>query len=181
MREPTYYDWIELVEGILLTMCGLITFVLPVYLPGKLIFLYGIIAAIIGIANIVLYAKSGHEIGTSRIITLIGGSLSVLVGLFLAVHTSMNLSSFAVLYSLWLIAYCLTEAGLLSQERDTREKNLFRAAFWISIAGAVIGMGLIIISRGSLNTFKTVLAAVLTVLGIDRCVLFCSQMTRPLE
>lgn len=71
-KEPTYYDWVELIEGVLLTLCGFTTFLLPIYLPEKLILLFGVIATMIGIANIFLYVKSGHEIGISRTLTLVG-------------------------------------------------------------------------------------------------------------
>lgn len=92
MKEPTYYDWVELIEGVLLTLCGFTTFLLPIYLPEKLILLFGVIATMIGIANIFLYVKSGHEIGISRTLTLVGGILSILVGLLLASHTTMQFS-----------------------------------------------------------------------------------------
>lgn len=179
MKEPTYYDWVELIEGVLLTLCGFTTFLLPIYLPEKLILLFGVIATMIGIANIFLYVKSGHEIGISRTLALVGGILSILVGLLLASHTMMRFSRFAVLYSLWLIAYCLTEAGMLKKERDIQKDPHVKRGYWISVAGAIAGAILIIVSCGSLNAFRIILALMLVVLGVDRCVLVCKAITKP--
>ena len=58
MRNRSKYAWVELIEGILLIIVGLISFIHPVSILRWAVIIYGIMALITGIVDIVFYAKT---------------------------------------------------------------------------------------------------------------------------
>ena len=57
MRKHTPFGWSELLTGILFVLLGIFTFIRPGSAITGLVFLYGILATLTGIADIVFYAK----------------------------------------------------------------------------------------------------------------------------
>ena len=58
MRRRSRYGWLELIEGILLILLGIYTLVNPGNMIRGVTFVYGILAVITGISDIVFYAKT---------------------------------------------------------------------------------------------------------------------------
>ena len=78
MRKHTPFGWSELLTGILFVLLGIFTFIRPGSAITGLVFLYGILATLTGIADIVFYAKMENHMGFGPTISLVSGILSLL-------------------------------------------------------------------------------------------------------
>lgn len=89
-RKTGRPDWLELAVGILLILLGIFTFVSPGSILTGLVMIYGVIAMITGIADIVLYVKVGRHMGLGPTISLVAGVFSVMVGVMLLIYPREN-------------------------------------------------------------------------------------------
>lgn len=171
MKEPTYTDWIELTEGILLSLCGLALFFVPSEVSRRMILLYGIAAALIGCANILIYSKIGHEMGVSHGIALASGCLSILLGLYLASRTSISFIRFLVLLGLWTTTSSITKLELLKQDSEVL-RDAFRTGYAIYVCCMFLACIAVFGSLASVTLTRNLLANTLTILGIYSCICF---------
>ena len=63
MKRRSGFGWMELIIGIALAVLGIFTFVYPDNAVTTLVVIYGIIAVITGIADVVLYVRVEKHIG----------------------------------------------------------------------------------------------------------------------
>lgn len=57
MRRRSGYGWFELIIGILLVILGVFTFIRPENTLTAIVIVYGLIAVITGISDIIFYVK----------------------------------------------------------------------------------------------------------------------------
>ena len=86
MRNRSRFGWIELIEGILLIILGIFSFLRPDSMLSGFVMFFGLIALCIGILDIIFYVRTEEHIGFAPTIALISGCLSVLAGLMLLVY-----------------------------------------------------------------------------------------------
>ena len=86
MRERSRFDWVELIEGILLILLGVYSISHPGSALTGVVLLYGLIAIITGIADIVFYVKVETHTGFGPTVSLVSGILSVMAGVMLLVY-----------------------------------------------------------------------------------------------
>ena len=63
MKRRSASGWIELIIGIILIVLGVLTFIQPSSALTGIVFVYGILAVVTGIADIVFYAKMERHTG----------------------------------------------------------------------------------------------------------------------
>ena len=73
MRNRSVFGWLELAIGILLIILGVLSFAKPGYALTVLVLAYGVVAIIMGIADIILYIQVERHTGFGRILSLISG------------------------------------------------------------------------------------------------------------
>ena len=83
MRRRSEFNWMELLEGVLLILLGIFSFTRPGSALTGLVILYGFIAMITGIVDIVLYVRIERHTGFGPTISLVSGILSVMAGVML--------------------------------------------------------------------------------------------------
>ena len=86
MKRRSSYGVYELIVGILLILLGIFTFTRPQSALTGLVVLYGLLATITGIGDIVFYVKMEKHTGFGPTVSLISGILSVMTGLVLMVQ-----------------------------------------------------------------------------------------------
>ena len=86
MKRRSGFGWLELVTGLLLIALGILIFVKPGFALSGLVFLYGLAAVVMGIADIVLYIHVERFLGFAPTLSLISGILSVMTGVMLAAY-----------------------------------------------------------------------------------------------
>lgn len=74
MRRRSGYGWFELIVGILLVIFGVYTLIHPGKTLTWIVVLYGLIAVITGISDIVFYVRADRYTGFGPIVSLISGS-----------------------------------------------------------------------------------------------------------
>ena len=86
MRNRSRFGWIELIEGILLIILGIFSFLRPDSMLSGFVMFFGLIALCIGILDIIFYVRTEEHVGFAPTIALMSGCLSVLAGLMLLVY-----------------------------------------------------------------------------------------------
>ena len=151
MKKGKALGIVELILGILLILLGLFTFLHPSSVLGGIAAVYGAIALITGIADIVFYAKMERRTGFGPVVSLVTGILSVIAGILIL----FNLSAGA-----WLVAQ-------LPFTRMTSGS----AAFWFSLVLNILGLvlGVLLLANPVLSILSSgwIIGAYLIALGMD--------------
>ena len=80
MKNRKTLGWGELILGILLIILGIYTFINPSGAIRGVTFIYGLVALITGIIDIIFYIKLEERTGTSPVLSLVGGIISIIAG-----------------------------------------------------------------------------------------------------
>ena len=70
--------------------------------------LYGLLAVVTGIGDLVFYVKMEQHMGFGPSVSLIAGLLSVMAGFMLLVHPDAGKWIIALLVPIWFIAHCIS-------------------------------------------------------------------------
>ena len=65
MRNRSRFGWIELIEGILLIILGIFSFLRPDSMLSGFVMFFGLIALCIGILDIIFYVRTEEDSGHS--------------------------------------------------------------------------------------------------------------------
>ena len=83
MKKASGFVWMEFAVGVLLILLGLFTFLRPGSLLTGIVAVYGLIAVITGVEDILIYIKLEKYTGFGPLVSLISGILSVMCGCML--------------------------------------------------------------------------------------------------
>ena len=108
MKKRSAFGWGELIVGILLLILGIFSFARPWSALTGVVFLYGILAVITGIADIAFYVKMERRTGFGPALSLVTGILSILAGILLLVNPGAGRWALVILFPLWFIAHCIS-------------------------------------------------------------------------
>ncbi len=175
MRRRSRYGWLELIEGILLILLGIYT----LFNPGNTIWgitvVYGILAVITGISDIVFYAKAEHYVGFAPTVALISGILSLLAGLMLLMYPNAGELIMTLLLPIWFIAHSVSRLTHLPLVR-LAGKFFYYFTMTVNIFGIILGCLMIIWPTIALFSAGFLIGVYLILLGIDSVVMACSDM-----
>ena len=117
MRNRSRFGWIELIEGILLIILGIFSFLRPDSMLSGFVMFFGLIALCIGILDIIFYVRTEEHVGFAPTIALMSGCLSVLAGLMLLVYPGAVKWAFSLFFPMWFIAHCISRLSQLPMIR----------------------------------------------------------------
>ena len=83
MKRKNGFGWSELIVGVLLILLGIFAFIRPESMLTGAVVIYGVIAIVMGIEDLVVYARLSRFIGFGPMLSLISGILSVMCGVML--------------------------------------------------------------------------------------------------
>ena len=153
MKKRSGFGWLELVEGILLILLSIYTIIWPDRALTGWIVLYGLIAVIMGVADILLYIRVERFTGFGPIVSLVSGALSVMTGVMLLVYPNAGK---------WV--------RLLAS----------RFTYWFTLVMNVLGLvlGVMMLARPwfSLLSLEYLVSFYLMLLGVDCIILACSRL-----
>ena len=176
MRRHTGFGWLELVVGVLLIILGIATLIKPGSVLTGVIVVYGIIALLTGIDDIIFYAKMEQHMGFGPTISLISGILSVLAGMILLVHPAAGKWALALLLPMWFIAHCIARLSHLNIIRFTAGNGMYYFSMVMNILGLLLGCLMLVRPAVTLFSFGWIIGIYLIVLGADSVVLGCSKL-----
>ena len=169
MRRRSGFGWLELIIGVLLILLGIFTFIRPGQALTGLVVIYGVIAVIMGIADIVLYVQAERYTGFGPIVSLISGIL-------LLVYPNAGKWVLSLLFPIWFIAHCISRLCHLSAIRIMAGNGIYYFTLVINIIGLVLGIMMVLSPVVSLLSISYIVGLYLILLGIDSVVMAFSRM-----
>lgn len=167
MRRGSKFGGAELGIGILLVLLGIFTFLNPQTLLGWVVRIYGIIAIITGISDIVFYVKTTQYTGFGPMISLITGILSTMAGFMLVIYPGSGTWILILLLPIWVIAHSISRLCHLDEIRMHSGKGRYYFALVINILGIVFGV--IMIFSPTLNFIAAgiIIGVCFVIMGVD--------------
>lgn len=176
MRKRSGFGWMELIMGILLIVAGIFALVRPGSVLTGLVFLYGLLAVLTGVADLVFYVKMERHMGFGPTISLITGILSLMTGLILLLHPGAGRWAMALLFPLWFITHCLSQLAHLPVVRMMAGNNAYLFSLILNILGLILGFMLLLFPEFSLLSLGWVIGLYLILLGIDSIIMAFSNV-----
>lgn len=173
-RKTGRTDWLELVVGILLILLGIFTFISPGSILTGLVMIYGVIAIITGIADIVLYVKVGHHMGVGPTISLVAGVFSVMVGVMLLIYPGTAEWVISLMLPIWFIAHCISRLAHIGMLRRELGKGFVILIAVLNVVGLLLGIAMLLDPVLSLISLGYIIGFCLILLGAE-------SMTRAFE
>ena len=175
MNKRSGFGWLELIIGILLILLGIFTLVSPGHALTGVIIIYGLLAVVTGIADIVFYVKMEQHTGFGPTVSLISGLLSVMAGVMLLVYPGAVKWILALLVPIWFIAHCISRLTHLNVIRITAGRFYYYFSLIINILGLILGFLMLFEPAVSLLSFGVIIGLYLILLGIDSIVTAVSK------
>lgn len=175
MRNRSKYAWVELIEGILLIIVGLISFIHPVSILRWAVIIYGIMALITGIVDIVFYAKTERYVGFGPTLSLVTGVLSILAGLMLLCYPNAGVWIVSLLMPIWFIAHAISRLTHLNFIRIAAGSFYYYFTLILNIVGIILGFFMIISPNIAIFSVGFIIGIYLILLGVDSIVFACSK------
>ena len=176
MRKRSGFGWVEFLIGILMIGLGIFTFVRPLGAITGFVILYGFIAIVSGICDIVFYIKTERYTGFGPIVALIAGILGVMAGIMLLVSPSAGRWVMALLFPVWFIAHCISHLAHLNVIRAAAGKFCYYFSLVANILGLVLGILMLFQPVVSLLSVGFIIGFYLIMLGVDSIVLAFSKI-----
>ena len=176
MKKRSAFGWSELIIGIVLLLLGIFTFMRPYKALTGIVFVYGILAVITGIADILFYVKVEQRTGFGPAVSLVTGILSLLAGILLLFNPGTGSWAMAVLFRLWFVAHCISQLTHLPVIRLTAGTGYYYFSLIVNILGLVLGFFMIFDPVLSLFSVGYIIGCYLLLTGIDHLVLGISNL-----
>ena len=167
MRRRSGYGWFELIIGIMLVVLGIFTFIRPGSTLTGIVILYGLVAVITGISDLIFYVRTERYTGFGPAVSLISGIFSIMAGVMLLVYPGAGRWVMVLLLPIWFIAHCVSRLSHLNFIRVTAGEIYYWFALIVNIIGIILGI--MMIARPMLSLFSAgyLIGTYLILLGVD--------------
>ena len=176
MKRSSKYGWFALIEGVLLIALGMYTLAKPDQALRDFIILYGAVATIVGIADIILLVRVERFSGFGPIVSLITGTLSVMAGVMLLAHPDAGKWVLSLLFPLWFLAHCISRLAGIHIVRLVAGKWRYWFSLVLNVLGLVLGVMMLVRPWLSLLSLQYIVSIYLVLLGVDCILLACSKI-----
>lgn len=166
MKRHSTFDWIGLLIGIFLIALGVLAFANPNLILTGLVFLYGIAAVVLGVADLVLYIRVERYTGFGPVLSLISGIVSVMSGIMLLVYPRTGAMVLTLLFPLWFISHCISRLFQLHRIRPIAGRWI-SVALALNIVGLILGLLMLMSPIFTLSTLRYFSSIYLILLGLD--------------
>ena len=176
MKKRSGFGWFALIEGILLILLGLFTLIRPDRALTSFVVVYGILAVVMGVADILLYVRISRFTGFGPIVSLISGTLSVMSGVMLLVYPNAGTMVLSFLFPLWFLAHCISRLANLNKIRFFAGDFTYYFTLIFNILGLVLGTLMLLDPWFSLLSTQFIVSFYLLLLGVDCIILAFSRL-----
>lgn len=170
------FGWLEGISGMLLLLLGIFTLLWPNKALSTFVVVYGLIAVLTGIRDIVFYVKVETYIGFGPTIALVSGILSVMAGVSIVIYPDAGKWLLALLFPLWFIAHCISRLSQLGHIRIITGKVYYWFSCSLDILGIVLGIMMLIDPVASLLGVSYLVSFYLILFGIEGVITACSGL-----
>ena len=160
MKYEHRYLFVEILEGVLLVMLGVATMLRTEQVLDSLTLIFGIIAIITGIADIMFYIRLERHTGFLLAVSLVSSILSIMLGSALIAHPNVGTRIMLIIFPIFIIAHCIARLTHLNIVRYVAGE----VSFWLTLISNAVGLIL-----GVILLFDPVMsaAALGVILGVD--------------
>lgn len=176
MKNRSRFGCMELLVGVLLILLGIFSFVRPDSMLTGIVMIYGIVAVITGIADIVFYVGIDYRTGFGPVVSLIAGALSVMSGFMFLVYPGAGKWILSLLFPIWFITHCISRLSHLNIIRFTAGEFTYYVTLIVNIVGLILGFMMIMRPYFSLLSASYIIGFYLILLGIDSIIIAFSRM-----
>ena len=171
MKSIRLLGLLELLLAALLAAAGVWTLRHPLETLLSLSVLYGVLALISGILDIVFYARLECRTGFGPVTALVGGILSALMGLLLLFWPGTGAAAMTVLLPVWLLAHSISQLARLPLLRWTAGSGAYTLDLLLGILELVAGVVLLFAPMLSMRLLPWLLGLCLLLAGVAGAVL----------
>lgn len=176
MKRRSGFGWFELIIGVLLVIVGIGTLIHPSRTLTGIVILYGVIAVVTGILDIVFYVRTERYTGFGPVVALISGILGIMAGIMLLVYPNAGKWVMVLLLPIWFIAHGISRLSHLRTLRYTAGKFCCYVTLAVNIIGIVLGCMMIIWPSIALFSVGFLIGTYLILVGIDNIVMAVSRL-----
>lgn len=170
MKSDHGYLLIEILEGLLLVMMGVATMLRTEQVLNGLALIFGILAVITGVADVMFYIRLERHTGFRPAVSLVSSILSIMLGSALIAHPNVGTGIMLVIFPVFIIAHCVARLTHLNIVRYAAGE----VSFWLTLISNAVGLilGVILLFNPAMSaaTLGIVLGADLVLLGIEAVV-----------
>lgn len=176
MRKRSGFGWVELICGVCMLLLGIFTICRPQGMFTGFVMVYGLLAIVTGVCDIVFYIKTEHYTGFGPILSLVSGILSVMAGAVLLSHPGIGKAILSILFPLWFIAHCISRLAHLPTIRLVAGKACCYISMAINIFGLVLGIAMLVEPMYVFVTMGTLVGIYLIAAGVENIILAFSKV-----
>lgn len=176
MRNRSGFGWIEFITGVCMILLGIFSLTSPGSMFASLTILYGVIAIITGVCDIVFYIKAERYTGFGPVVALVCGILSVMAGVMLLTHPEAGVWAASILFPLWFITHCVSRLSHLDLIRITAGTFYFYFSLVVNVLGLILGASMMFEPVFTIFAAGVLIGIYLILSGIESIVLAFSEM-----
>ena len=169
---------IELIVSILLVVLGVYTLSSTGAALESAVIIYGILAVVMGVFDIVVYVRLERRTGFGPVISLVTGIISILAGVMILLEPVAGVLALSWLFPIWFICHCISRLMNLGLTRLAAGMAFYYLALVLNILGLIVGIVMCFSPLFSVLTLAYMVGFYLILLGIDGIVMAVSNFTR---
>ena len=178
MKQKSKFGWLELILGILLIALGVYAFANPGTALGGAVMVYGFLAIITGIADIVLYVKLERRTGFGPTLSLVAGILSIIAGILILFNPGAGQLMFTIFFPIWFIAHSVSRLMNAGYTRLVAGTAYSVFSIVINILGIILGIMMLFRPWISVLSIGWLVGIYLVLLGVGSIV---KAFNKPVE
>ena len=168
----------ELIVSTLLVVFGVYTLANPSATLESAVIIYGLLAVLMGVLDIVVYVKLERRTGFGPIASLVTGIISVIAGAMILLEPLAGVLALTLLFPMWFICHCISRLMNLGLTRLVAGNAYYYFALVVNILGLILGIMMCFNPIVSVFTFSFIVGIYLILLGVHGIVLALSGLSR---
>ena len=176
MKNRSGFGWIGFISGLCMLLLGVFTFIRPESMFTWFTVIYGLIAVITGVCDIVFYIKAERYTGFGPVISLIFGVLGVMAGIILVTHPETGKWILSIAFPLWFIAHCISRMTHLNLIRLTAGSVYYYISLVVNILGLILGVVMLFKPAFTFITAGTLVGIYLITSGVEAIIIAFSKV-----
>ena len=167
---------LEGISGLCLLLLGIFTLLWPDKALTTFVVVYGLMAVVIGVKDIVFYVKVEQHTGFGPTVALVSGILSVMAGVSIVIYPDAGKWLLSLLFPLWFIAHCISRLSHVGHIRVLTGRVYYWFSMILNIFGIVLGVMMLIDPVASLLGASYLVSFYLILFGIEGIITACSGL-----
>lgn len=167
MRKSKWIGVCGLVVSVLLIIFGCYTLTRPDAALESATIIYGILAIVMGVMDIVVYARLERRTGFGPVAALVTGIISVLAGVMILLEPVAGTLALVWLFPIWFICHCVSRLMSLGFTRAVAGNTYYYFSLIVNILGLIVGIMLCFDPLVSMFTMAFMIGFYLIMLGVD--------------